>query len=184
MEEQAEDTISETTMSDDNENAEWEDIFNLVHDPDNESINPNESVSQISQITSDISETSGSTVWIYFDKNPSYAQGFNVCKKCSNKYSITTSVTTLRTHLKKHQIKTPIKKKNVVMKKKEPFDEMERKEHDDHLVEWLVCDLQPFTVVDNKHFRKFLSFFCPRYDIPDRHKVKGKVCFDKKRFIK
>ena len=63
------------------------------------------------------------------------------------------------------------------------FYEAEREEHDNHLVQWLICDLQPFTVVDNEHFRNFLNFFCPCYDIPDRHKVKGKFAFDSKKFL-
>ena len=44
-----------------------------------------------------------------------------------------------------------------------------------HLVQQLICDLQPFTIVDNNYFRKFVNFFCPRYVIPDRHKIKGKI---------
>src|ERR1044072_7826423 len=189
MEEYAEEAISDKTMSDNDEYAEhdeeWIDPYNSdnPYNPDNPdnpdesiisgSVNPDESVSQISRLTSDIDETSGSAVWIYFDRNPSYAPGYNVCKKCSIRYKVTTSVTTLRNHLKKHQLKVPTKKQKTVVKKKEqPFDEAEREKHDNHLLQWLICDLQPFTVVDNEHFRNFLNFFCPHYDIPDRHKVK------------
>ena len=54
----------------------------------------------------------------YFDKNPNDALGYNVCKKCSKKFKITTSVSILRTHLKTHQLKAPTKKQAVVIKKK------------------------------------------------------------------
>lgn len=138
---------------------------------------PDESVSQITCDTGseiDASAITGSTVWLFFDKNPSYAVGYNVCKKCSKKFKVTTSVTTLRSHLKIHQLKAPTKKQTSTTKQKNPFNEEEQSRHDEHLIQWIICDLQPFTVVDNDHFREFLRFFCPRYTIPDRHKVKGK----------
>jgi len=148
-------------------NEEWEDI-----------ITPDESISQISQISSETSTLeAGSSVWLYFDKNPSHTPGYNVCKKCSTKYKLTTSVTILRTHLKKHQLRAPIKKHKVIIKRKDPFDDEEQKEHNNQLIQWLICDQQPFTIVDNNYFKKFVNFFCPHYIIPDRHKVKGKVHF-------
>ena len=141
---------------------------------------PDESISQVTRDTeltnSEISASTiaGSTVWLYFDKNPSHASGYNVCKKCNKKFKATTSVTTLRTHLKTHQLKAPTRKQTVVTKQKNPFDEEEQNRHNEYLIQWLVCDLQPFTVVDNYYFREFLKFFCPRYILPNRHKVKGK----------
>jgi hypothetical protein len=173
MEEQADETFSERTVSDGDEeyvefNEDWEDVI---------AINPDDSASQIFRLDSEASSTTGSSVWAYYDKNPPGAQGFNVCKKCSSRYKLSTSVTTLRNHLEKHQIKIPIKKLKVNVKKKDLFDKEEQKEHDNHLVQWLICDLQPFTIVDNNYFRKFVNFFCPRYIIPDRHKIKGKIHF-------
>src|SRR5271170_2658984 len=117
MEEQIEETCSDKTMSDEESYLEYD-------EPDEEwedDIHPNESISQVSRISAETSSTvsqvspetssistlisGSSSVWLYFDKNPSYAQGFNVCKKCSFKYKITTSVTTLREYLKKHQLR-------------------------------------------------------------------------------
>jgi len=56
-------------------------------------------------------------------------------------------------------------------------------EHTKHLVQWLICDLQPFTTVDNPHFRAFVNHFCPRYTIPERHQVKDLIigAFDSQR---
>jgi BED zinc finger len=65
-------------------------------------------------------------VWLYFDKIPPHALGYNVCKKCNKKFSITTGVTTLRGHLKTHQLKAPTKKQTVSTKHKNPFDEDEQ----------------------------------------------------------
>ena len=102
MEEEIE-TLSEKTLSDDNSNqlepeGEWVD-----------DIIPDESVSQVAgdnELNSEIiaSDISGSTVWLYFDKSPLYALGYNICKKCNKKFKVTTGVTTLRTHLKTHQL--------------------------------------------------------------------------------
>ena len=169
MEEEIE-TLSERTLSDKDFN-QFEPEGEWVDD-----IIPDESVSQITcdtELNSEIN-TSGSTVWLYFEKNPSYALGYNVCKKCSKKFRITTGVITLRSHLKTHKVKAPTRKQTVVTKQKNPFDEEEQNRHDEYLIQWLICDLQPFTVVDNYYFREFLKFFCPRYIVPDRHKVKGK----------
>ncbi|GBB93663.1 hypothetical protein RclHR1_22090001 [Rhizophagus clarus] len=144
-----------------------------------DTINPDESVSQVlnknSEVDSEASTLSGSSVWLFFDKNPDSAPGYNVCKECSAKYKLSSSVTTLRKHLEKHRFKVPTKKQVVETKKKEPFKEDEQKKHDEYLVRWLICDLQPFTVVDNYYFREFINFFCPRYVIPDRHKAKDLI---------
>ncbi|EXX74394.1 hypothetical protein RirG_051480 [Rhizophagus irregularis DAOM 197198w] len=90
----------------------------------------------------DISNTLGST-------NPSYAPGYNVCKKCSYRYKITTGVSTLRKHLNKHQLRAPMKKYQVLTKKGIPFNYDEQKIHDKYLTNWLICDLQPFTTGTN-----------------------------------
>jgi len=139
-----------------------------------------ESVSQISEITSEtststvLSSSTSSSVWIYFDKNPAYAPGYSVCKKCLKKYQLSTSVTSLRKHLDKHNLKAPTKTEKVEKKQANLFNKREQKEHDNYLIQWFIQDLQPFTVVDNPSFRAFVNYFCPRYAIPGRQKTKGK----------
>ena len=64
--------------------------------------------------------------WLYFDKD--HAKSFNVCRICSSKYKVTTSVTILRKHLKKHKLEES-------SKKHAPFEE-EQKNHDEYLVDW------------------------------------------------
>ena len=65
----------------------------------------------------------------------------------------------------------------------EPFDEQKQMEHTKYLVQWLICDLQPFTTVDNPYFRAFVNHFSPRYTIPERHQVKDLIigAFDNRR---
>jgi hypothetical protein len=53
-----------------------------------------------------------------------------------------------------------------------PFNQQEQQEYTKYLIRWLICDLQPFTVVDNTYFREFINYFCPRYTVPERHQVK------------
>jgi len=120
----------------------------------------------------DISNILGSAIWLYFDKNPSYALGYNVCKKCSHRYKTTTGVSTLWKHLKKHQLQVPTKKHQVLIKKGVSFNDNDQKIHDKYLTNWLICDLQPFTVVETHHFKAFLNFFCPNYIIPDGRRQK------------
>ena len=93
-------------------NQEFSDLYQDNFDDINHYIHPDESISQIFsdvQGIADVDDSTAlsnvsikSTVWEHFDRNPSYAQGFNVCKLCSTKYKTTTGVSTLRNHLKKH----------------------------------------------------------------------------------
>jgi hypothetical protein len=115
-----------------------------------------------------------STVWNHFDKKPSYAPEHNVCRICSVRYKSTTSVTTLRKHLKTHQLEAPPRKQSIVTRVN-PFDQREQQEHTKYLIRWIICDLQAFTVVDNPYFREFINYSCPRYIIPERHQVKDYI---------
>ncbi len=93
MEEQAEETLSENTLS--GEEFDPNDPNQLEEDNEDEW----ESVSQVSGVsgtsTSMAFSGSSSSVWIYFDKDPAHALGHSVCKKCSKKYKLSTSVSVL-----------------------------------------------------------------------------------------
>jgi dipeptidase len=167
MERQVEGTSSESerTISDeefvDEEDDEWD------------------SVSQFS-VTSETSASSNSSssVWLYFDKSPANAPDYNVCQKCSKQYSQATSVTVLRKHLRSHQLNVPTRTEKKDTKEIEnPLSKKEQKEHDKYLVQWLIRNLQPFTVVDNPSFRDFINHLCSRYVLPGRHKAKGNLFF-------
>ena len=111
-------------------------------------------------------------MWEYYERNPSYAEGYNVCKTCGSKYKTTTGVSTLRNHLKKHQLDAPSMKQKAITAKMNPFNELEQNEHTKYLIKWLICDSQPFNIVDNNYFKAFINHFCPRYTIPGRQQVK------------
>ena len=125
-------------------------------------LDPDELVSQLSCMNigsdtgaSDLTTTLGSAIWQHFDKNPSYAPDYNICKICSNRYRIIMSVSTLRKHLSRHRLSVP-KKKHVLIEKRDPFDEEQQQIHDKYLTDWLICDLQPFTVIENHYFKIFI----------------------------
>lgn len=165
-----------------------QDMNNLYYE-DFDNINPDESISQVfgvEQSEADVTSSSvsrTSAVWEYFDRNPPHAQGYNVCKMCSHKYMLTTGVSSLRKHLNEHhQLQPPSRNQRVTIRM-HPFGEKEQKEHTKYLLQWLICDLQPFTVVDNPYFRAFINHFCPRYTVPERHQVKESIidAFNSKR---
>jgi len=126
----------------------------------------------------DTQSTSLSLVWEYFDKEPFDAPVHNVCKTCSFKYKLTTGISTLRKHLKdNHQIVVPTRntRKQTPITEVKPFNQQEQAEHTEYLIRWLICDLQPFTTVDNVYFREFIKHFCPQYTIPRRQQVKDLI---------
>ena len=160
----SEEVLSESTISD-------EEFNQFVSDDDDEW----DSVSQFSVASNktSASSNSSSSVWLYFDKSPAHAPDYNVCKKCSKQYMQATSVTVLRKHLRSHQINVPTRTEKKDNKSENPLSKKEQKEHDKYLVQWLIRNLQPFTVVDDPSFRDFINNLCSRYVLPDRHKAKG-----------
>lgn len=121
-----EEIFSEKTLSDEESNHDRLENIDLWEDE----VRPDESVSQVinntdSEVnanskmnTSDTSNFKGSTVWLYFDKSQIYASGYNVCKRCTKRFKVSTSVTVLRAHLTTHQSKAPTRKQTAVMKKR------------------------------------------------------------------
>ncbi|GBB85714.1 hypothetical protein RclHR1_01220010 [Rhizophagus clarus] len=142
MEEIEKELLSEeTVISDDDEyNLEYfnnKEYINFDNQEWNYDINPNESINQIFQGSETSSLVGESTVWLYFNKDPPSPPGFNICKRCSFKYKLTTSVTTLRRYLEKHQINVPTKKYTKVVKNKnqDPFEKKQQEEHDNCLIQ-------------------------------------------------
>lgn len=57
----------------------------------------------------------------------------------------------------------------------EPWSAEEQKEKHVFLVNWITIDQQPFTLVDNQSFQKFISAVQSRYKLPSRHTLKDMV---------
>src|SRR5271170_282592 len=107
-----------------------------------------------------LADSISSSVWIYFEKSPTHAPDYNICKKCSKQYKLLTSMTSLRKHLRIHQLTAPTRTEKIEKKINNPFNKQEQKEHDKYLVQWLIRDLQPFTVIDDPSFRAFVNSLC------------------------
>ncbi|CAG8695874.1 1182_t:CDS:2, partial [Funneliformis mosseae] len=150
MEEQKEEASSERILSSDEFN------LNQLEDNENEwvinldEINPNESASNILETSqASNSETNislgSSRVWF---------------------------VSSLRKYLQTYQLQTPTKIQKIKNNITTSYNRQEQNEYDKYLIQWLIYDLQPFTVVNNTSFRSFIKFFCLRYVIPDQYKAK------------
>ncbi|SRR6266542_5942931 len=76
------------------------------------------------------------SVWEHFNRNPSNLSEYNVCRKCSTKYKVSTDVSTLRKYLQKHKLNVPVKKQEIlVIKKTDPFNKQKQEEYDNYLIE-------------------------------------------------
>ncbi|CAG8685125.1 9397_t:CDS:2 [Cetraspora pellucida] len=95
-----------------------------------------------------------SPVWPYFDiEIPKYS-GQPVCKQCGDVFEPSSATTTLRRHLASH---------NIIHKR------------DASVIKWVVCDLQAFSVVENKEWQEMISNFDPRYRFHNRHTLKDNI---------
>lgn len=121
-----------------------------------------------------------SDAWNYFNlQDPQYPSKV-VCQKCNQVYSKSSGVTTLKEHLKKtHGITVDNIKKIVQTKlnfsRVDPWPREEKLIRDQALVEWVIVNLQPFTVVTNLQFIKLINTLDPRYILPGRTSLKEKV---------
>ena len=55
------------------------------------------------------------------------------------------------------------------------FNKKEQDDHDKYFIEWIICDFQLFTVIDNSYFRMIVNYFYPCYSISEWHQVKDLV---------
>ncbi|CAG8825633.1 16584_t:CDS:2, partial [Cetraspora pellucida] len=79
--------------------------------------------------------------------------GKPVCQKCGTVYENTTEVSTLRRHLKNHQIEAPKKKQTTLhIYWSDPHNKQEQKKRNEKLIFWLIVDQQSFTMVENQYF--------------------------------
>ncbi|CAG8494041.1 24135_t:CDS:2 [Cetraspora pellucida] len=107
------------------------------------------------------------------------------CKRCPSKYGKNTSTSTLRQHLKVHDIVALIQKKNKSAVKNHyiSYSTKEWQEHDDAITKWILYDLQPFTVIKCKEWRDMIKKFDPCYQFHNHHIEKDHVVtlFENKR---
>lgn len=84
------------------------------------------------------------------------------------------STTTLERHLKS---KHPNVYNNLEQEETRtiPWTAETHKEKHKLFVNWIITDQQPFTIVENQNFKKFIASIQPRYKIPSRHTLKDMI---------
>jgi hypothetical protein len=122
-----------------------------------------------------------SKVWDYFDKKSvagedDKIENYILCNICQNHLSIHNFTTTLERHLRaKHHAEYNKLKQEVEVKQSEPWAiELQTEKHN-LFINWIITDQQPFTIVENKDFRKFLLSIQPKYKLPSRNTVKDMI---------
>jgi BED zinc finger len=141
---------------------------------------PSQSPQETSQFQDVRKTKTYSEAWNYFNLQDPQNPLKIVCQKCNQKYSKSTGITTLKEHLKKsHGITIDNIKKAVQAKlnfsRVDPWPNEEKSIRDQALVEWVIVNLQPFSVVTNVQFIKLINTLDPRYILPGRASLKEKV---------
>jgi len=146
------------------------------------------SIPNIDDIVDEIDEPSRKTasIWSYVTcKNPSHP-GVPVCKTCGFVFSSKSGNSSIERHLSsKHCIVIQKVRKQTTLKFKckDPWPAKEKMERDDAVVNWVIADQQPFSVVENEKFIIMVNILDSRYKVPERHQIKEMVIqeFDKRR---
>ncbi|CAG8764136.1 7570_t:CDS:1, partial [Acaulospora morrowiae] len=86
----------------------------------------------------------------YFDKTTIDNPGLPVCKECKKVFSSVTATTSLRHHLNIYNIIAS--KRGQKLLNPNPHLKIEQQEQDNLVVRWIVCDMQPFSVVEGEEW--------------------------------
>jgi hypothetical protein len=155
----------------------YEDTPEILHEENEENIT--EAETEITGITEKL-KPYHSKIWEYFERI-SEEEGDNInnyitCNLCQLRLSANNSTTTLERHLRsKHKTDYDKYKSNSETKQLGYWNTELLQEKHKLFINWIITDQQPFTVVENKNFRKFLSSIQPRYKLPSRHTVKSMI---------
>ena len=106
-------------------------------------------------------EKKTSNVWQHFDSEENYS----ICKYCKQTYAKSTSTSILKRHYRKNHEKKINKTKQTTLQffTSIPHPEEIMHEKTISVVEWIVLDLQPFSVVASKSFIKLVNKLDPQY---------------------
>ncbi|CAG8810487.1 17682_t:CDS:2, partial [Cetraspora pellucida] len=116
-----------------------------------------------------------SPIWPYFDEETEDNPGLSVCKTCSEVFSSTSATSMLRRHLlDKHNIIAPKHGQKLLNPNSHP--EIKQKERDSLVVRWIVCDMQPFSVVEEEECNRAISKKKDEVKLT-LNQVPGKVAF-------
>ena len=122
-------------------------------------------------------------VWNFFTRQEKVTRDLNgdekfekfiLCNVGQCHLSSNNSTTTLERHLKSkhHDAYIELSEKRINI---EAWSTEIQKTKHELFINWIVVDQQPFTIVDNSSFQKFMSSIQPRYKLLSRHTLKGMV---------
>ncbi|CAG8846760.1 39806_t:CDS:2, partial [Gigaspora margarita] len=98
---------------------------------------------------------------ISLNQNTKDKPGIPVCKICKTEFSKSSSTLTLARHLTIHNIvalKQGKKPLNL-----NPHSKIEQQKRTNLVVRWIICDLQPFSIVEGEEWQSMISKFDPQY---------------------
>lgn len=116
-----------------------------------------------------------SDVWNYFQKiknDDNIVLSIN-CQLCETEYGSSSSTTTLRRHLQSIHGSTYIPNKQT--NKSSSYTYAEQIHITAKLIQWIIVDLQPFNIVEQKQFQQFIHTLDPRYVLPCRQTIKEEI---------
>ena len=153
-------------------------------DDDNNNENTDEDIQDPAEPDDDIQgEKKTSDVWQHFDNN----EDNSTCKYCKKTYSKNTSTTILRRHYEKNHQKKINKTKQTTLQfsTSTPHPDEIMRDKTNSIMEWIILDLQPFSVVESESFIKLINKLDPHYRLPSRHTIKRLIIdvFEEKRKI-
>ncbi|CAG8839424.1 6330_t:CDS:1, partial [Gigaspora margarita] len=157
-----------------------------LHNENNVEVSSNNEVSSQYKKTKYNNTHGGSAIrswiWLYFDAIYEKGTRFAICKvekvkgkKCATKYKIGTSTSNCSAHfnnvhgITKEQVDVNLVSSNT------PHNESRQLELCQYLVDWIVSDFQPLTILQNKAFRKFITELDPKFQIPNAKYIKKPI---------
>ncbi|GBC16343.2 zinc finger BED domain-containing protein RICESLEEPER 2-like [Rhizophagus irregularis DAOM 181602=DAOM 197198] len=118
-------------------------------------------------------------VWKHFEKktiekDDEQTETYILCHICEGHFSANNSTTTLERHLKAKHFDV-YKDLGQVESNAKPWTVDIQQEKHNLFVNWIITDQQPFTIVENQSFKKFIASIQPKYKIPSRHTIKDMI---------
>ena len=112
-------------------------------------------------------------LWEYFDET----EKDRICRICRSSYSEKTGLTTLKDHFEKNHKKVHNElyiQTALPFHVVEPYGKRDQEKTTNitmNLIRWIITDQQPFNVVEDSDFRKFVMSLDKRYRLPSRQFV-------------
>jgi hypothetical protein len=141
-------------------------------------------ITETSTIGRSIVSSTTSSVWNFFTKKEETKEDQNgeeqiikyiYCKVGECHLSTNNSTTTLERHLKAKHHSAYLRLHQQIDEDIEPWVTERQKEKHEFLVNWVIIDQQPFTIVENQSFQKFMLEVQPKYKLPSRHTLKDMI---------